>query len=35
VLPILLGLAALAAVAALIISNNDHGNGEITPVSPA
>jgi hypothetical protein len=35
VLPILLGLAALAAVAALVISNNHHGHGEITPVSPA
>jgi len=35
VLPILLGLAALAVVAALIISGNHHGNGNTTPISPA
>jgi hypothetical protein len=32
--PILLGLAALAAIAALIISHNDNGNGNVVPVSP-
>jgi hypothetical protein len=34
-LPILLGLAAIIAVAALLLSGNDHGNGEVTPISPA
>lgn len=34
-LPILLGLAALIGIAALIISNNDNNNGDVTPVSPA
>jgi hypothetical protein len=33
-LPLLLGLAAIIAVIALIISNNDNGNGNPTPVSP-
>jgi hypothetical protein len=34
-LPILLGAAALAGLIALILSNNDHGHGDNTPVSPA
>ncbi|MGN6154320.1 MAG: hypothetical protein ACTHN4_01105 [Sphingomicrobium sp.] len=34
-LPLLLGLAAIIGVIALIVSGNDHGNGEITPISPA
>ena len=34
-LPILLGLAAIIAVAALIISGNHHGHGNPTPISPA
>jgi hypothetical protein len=34
-LPILLGLAAIIGVIALIVSGNDNGNGEVTPLSPA
>lgn len=34
-LPLLLGLAAIIGVIALIVSGNHHGNGEITPISPA
>lgn len=34
-LPILLGLAAIIGVIALIVSGNDNGNGEVTPISPA
>ena len=33
-LPILLGLAAIIGVIALIVSGNDNGNGEVTPISP-
>jgi hypothetical protein len=35
VLPILLGLAALAAVAALALSGHDQGLGNVVAVSPA
>lgn len=35
VLPLLLGLAAFIAVAALIASGSSHGSGNLTPVSPA
>ena len=34
-LPILLGLAAIIAVAALLISGNGNGHGSPTPISPA
>lgn len=34
-LPLLLGLAAIIGLAALILSGNDNGNGDATPVSPA
>jgi hypothetical protein len=34
-LPILLGLAAIIAVAALLISGNGNGHGNPTPISPA
>jgi len=34
-LPISLGLAAIIAVAALLLSNNGNGHGNPTPVSPA
>jgi hypothetical protein len=33
-LPLLLGLAAIIAVAALLISGNDNGNGNAAPISP-
>jgi len=35
VLPLLLGLAALAGVAVLIASSDDDDNGDLIPVSPA
>jgi hypothetical protein len=35
VLPLLLGLGALVAVAAILASGSSHGNGNLTPVSPA
>jgi hypothetical protein len=35
ILPILLGAAALAGLIALILSSDDDGNGDNTPVSPA
>lgn len=35
VLPLLLGLAAVAGVAALLLSDNGNGNGSVTPISPA
>lgn len=34
-LPLLLGLAAVIGVLALILSGDDNGNGDTTPVSPA
>lgn len=34
-LPILIGLAAIVAAAALLLSGHDDGNGDVTPVSPA
>ena len=34
-LPLLLGLAAVAAIAAVIASGHSHSNGSLTPVSPA
>ena len=33
-LPLLLGLAALIGVLALIISNNNNGNGDVIPITP-
>jgi hypothetical protein len=35
ILPILIGLAALAAIAALALSGHDHGHGNVVPISPA
>lgn len=35
VLPLLLGLAAVAAVIAVVALGHNHGNGNLTPVSPA
>jgi len=34
-LPLLLGLAAIAGIAALLLLNDDDDNGDTTPVSPA
>ncbi len=34
-LPLLLGLAAIIGIAALVLSNNGHNKGNVTPVSPA
>jgi hypothetical protein len=34
-LPLLLGLAAIVALAAVLASSGGHGNGDLTPVSPA
>ena len=34
-LPLLLGLAAVAAIAAVIAAGHSHSNGSLTPVSPA
>ena len=34
-LPLLLGLAAIAGIAALLLLNDDDDNGDATPVSPA
>ena len=34
-LPLLLGLAAIVAIAALLLSGNDNGKGDTTPISPA
>jgi hypothetical protein len=33
-LPILLGLAALAAVVVVLATNDHNGNGNVTPISP-
>ena len=35
VLPLLLGLAAVAAVIAVVALGHHHGSGDLTPVSPA
>ena len=34
IVPLLVGLAALAGVAALILSQDDDSDGNLTPVSP-
>ena len=34
-LPLILGLAALVAIAALVLSGGNNGKGDTTPVSPA
>ena len=34
-LPLLLGLAAIVALAALLLSDNGNGHGDTTPISPA
>lgn len=34
-LPLLLGLAAVVALAALLLSDNGNGHGDTTPISPA
>ena len=35
VLPIVIGLAAIVALAALLMSGHGNGHGDLTPVSPA